>query len=49
MLISNNDINAHYISLQPSTLGIDPTHDDEGADPTHDEGIDVHHSDRGTY
>ena len=49
MLISNNDNNVHYISLQPSTPSIDTTHDDEGADPTHEEGLDVHHSDRGTY
>ena len=56
-LISNNDNNAHYISLQSSTPDIDPTHDNEGADPTHekgrnpthDEGLDVHHSDTGTY
>ena len=49
MLILNNDNNAHCISLQPSTPNIDPTQDDEGTDPTHDEGLDVHHCDRGTY
>ena len=49
MLILNNDNNAHDISLQPSTHEIDPTHDDEGTDPTDEEGLDVHHNDRGTY
>ena len=49
MLISNNDNNVHEISLQPSTLDIDPTHDDEDTNPTHDKGLDVHHNDGGTY
>ena len=49
MLISNNDNNALYISLQPSTPNIDPTHDDEGTYHTYDKGPDVDHYDRATY
>ena len=49
MLISNNDNNVHEISLQPSTPGIDPAHDEEGTNSTHGEGLDLHHNDRGTY
>ena len=49
MLILNNDYNEQDISLQPSTLGTDPTHDDKGTYPTHEEGPNVHHNDRGAY